>query len=125
MGFMEEPIKVLPQSRPPRPRETGEREGRVCPSEGRECKYQDVDQSQNGTFSSTTSDESLESAYKTTTKFREVSGGNGGGLIDALFLAAGSPDVRPCAVMHGSLIRTNRLFKKPHSYLRWRFGPLS
>ena len=40
---------------------------------------QDVDQSQNGTFSSS-SDESVVSAYKTATKFREVSGGNGGGL---------------------------------------------
>ena len=40
---------------------------------------QDVDQSQNGTFSSS-SDESVVSAYKTATNFREVSGGKGGGL---------------------------------------------
>ena len=83
MGFMEEPIKVLPQSRPPTATEaTGEGE-RAVSERGKEGSANMCKMWINPKMARSrrrASDESVVSAYKTATKFREVSGGNGGGL---------------------------------------------
>ena len=81
MGFMEEPIKVLPQSRPPT-EATGEGV-RAVSERGKEGSANMCKMWINPKMARPRrrpSDESVVSAYKTATKFREVSGGNGGGL---------------------------------------------